>query len=233
MLRLALLLALLAAAQPASAQERIVPIPDFDRIVVEGPFEVQLTRGNVTRAAVTGSRQSVGAVTVEVQGQTLRIRRNPGNAWGGAPGERSAPARVTLTTRVVRSARVIGAGSLAITGMRGQVLDLALDGSGRIEAAGLEVDRLTVGLRGSGSMALVGTAARINADIQGAGSFEGQGLVVQDATVNAATTGAVALTVRRTATISASGLGEVEIAGTPACTVRGLRAGDVRCGAGR
>jgi hypothetical protein len=229
MLRLALSsLALLLASAPAAAEERNLPIADFDRIVVEGPFTVRLSRANTTRAVVSGARGSVDGVTVEVQGQTLRVRRNP-SAWGGNPGVRAAPAEVTLSGRVLRSARLVGTGSLDIQGVEGQRLDLSVEGSGRIRAAGLRVDRVAAGLRGAGSIILAGAAEQLSAEIHGGGAFDARALQVEDATVTAATTGAVVLNVRRTVTVAASGLGAVEVEGPAACTLRGPTASNVRC----
>lgn len=227
MLRL-LIAALALVAAPAAAQERTIPITDFDRIVVEGPFEVRLVRGNVTRATVSGARSSQDAISLDMQGQTLRIRRNP-NVWGSARGAPAAPARVTLSTRSLRAARVIGAGSLSIDGISGQRLDLALEGSGRISGSALQIDQLSAGLRGTGIISLAGAAARLTADIQGAGAFDARSLRVENATLGAATSGSVALTVQRTATVTASGVGEVEVDGPAACTVSGRSAGNVRC----
>lgn len=226
--RAACSLALLIAATPAAGEERVLPVADFDRIVVEGPFTVRMTRAPTTRAVVSGARGSVEGVSVEMQGQTLRIRRNPG-AWSGDPRVRPAPAQVLLSGRTLRSARLVGAGSLDIQGVQGQRLDLAVDGSGRIRAAGLRVDRVSAGLRGAGEITLAGAAEQLSAEIQGSGDFDARGLQVEDAVVAAASSGAVAFTARRTATVTASGLGAVEVDGPAACTVRGPAAANVRC----
>lgn len=226
------LAALILPAVPAHAQERTVPITDFDRIVIEGPFAVQLVRGNVTRGVVSGSRQSIEAVSVEVQGQTLRIRRNP-NAWGSTPASGSQPAQVRLTGRTLRSARVIGAGSLSLDGITAQRLQLSLEGNGRIDATRLQADDLSVAVRGAGTMKLAGAAANFQAAIQGSGTFEGGGLRVDNATISAAATGPVTLNVVRSANVTATGIGGVEVTGTAACTVRGPSADTVRCGPAR
>lgn len=205
-----------------------MPITDFDRIVVEGPFTVVLTRANTTRAVASGTPASLNGVSVQVQGQTLRIRRNPNN-WSGNGNARPAPAQVIVSGRMLRSARLVGTGSLELRGVEGQRLDLTVEGSGRLRAAGLRVDRVAVGLRGAGSMTLAGAAEQLSADIQGSGEFDARGLAVEDATVTAATTGAVALNVRRTVAVTASGIGEVVVDGAAACTLRGPSAGNVRC----
>ena len=231
MLRTLAVIIALAAAVPASAERRFA-IQDFERVVVEGPFTVRLVTGRSTSASAEGSQQALNEVIVDVQGTTLRVRRNR-TAWTGTPTRAVEPATISLTTRNIRAARVVGSGQLEISGARAQRLDLVVQGSGVLRASGIEADNLSVGISGSGSLELAGTAETFTADLQGSGSLLAPGLSVETATVSAVTTGDVALTARRTATINANGLGRVEIGGSPACTVRGPGASDVRCGSGR
>lgn len=229
---LSILLAAMLGAAPAAATERRYAVQDFDRIVVEGPFLVHLATGRSTSAAAEGSQQALDGVIVEVQGTTLRVRRNR-TAWTGAPARAVEPATITLATRVLRSARVVGSGQLDIGGLAGQRIDLVVQGSGRLRVTGLDADNLSVGLSGSGNIELAGTAETFAADLQGSGSLLAPGLSVETATVSATTTGNVALHARRAATINANGLGEIVVAGRPACTVRGPGASEVRCGTER
>ncbi|MFN3728011.1 MAG: head GIN domain-containing protein [Allosphingosinicella sp.] len=219
-------------AGAAAAADRRYAVQDFDRIVVEGPFQVRLVTGRSTSASAQGSQHALDGVVVDVQGTTLRVRRNQ-TAWTGAPSRPVAPATVTLSTRVLRSARVVGSGQLDIAGLAGQRIDLVVQGSGRLVATGIEADNLSVGLSGSGSMQLAGTAETFTADLQGSGSLVAPGLSVETGTVSAVTTGDVALHARREITVNANGLGTIVIAGRPACTVRGPGAAEVRCGGDR
>lgn len=86
----ALALAALAAAAPAA--ERRHTVTDFDRVHVEGPFEVTLATGRPSSAVVSGSPAAIERVSIEVQGRVLRIRPNR-SAWGGYPGEGAGPVR--------------------------------------------------------------------------------------------------------------------------------------------
>lgn len=218
--------ALLAA--PAAAAERTYSITDFDRIVVEGPFVVRLATGRPTSVRATGPQDAIERLTVDAQGQTLRIRPNR-QAWGG-DGRQQGVLEITLTTRTLRSARVIGPGRLEIAGLQGLRAELALDGSGRLDATGIAADNLAIALRGSGAMNLSGRAEAVRADVQGSGDLAAGALVARNLTLTSATTGAVALTASDTASITALGVGEIEIAGGAACTVTGLAASRVRCG---
>ena len=82
---LASLLALSALAAPAFAEDRHYAIEDFDRVVVEGPYIVHLVTGRTSSAVAHGSREALDRMSLDVQGQMLRIRRNR-SAWAGGSG---------------------------------------------------------------------------------------------------------------------------------------------------
>ena len=218
-----------ALAAPAAGAERRYSVTDFDRVVVEGPFVVRLTTGRPATALATGSAQALERVSLDVQGRTLRVRPNR-SAWGGYPGVAAGPVAVELSTRELRGATVNGAGSLAIDRAAGLRLDLAVEGSGRIAAPNVAADTLVVGLIGSGRVEVAGTAGELRASVHGWADLDASALTAQGANIVTDSAGRVAAAVARQATITATGIGEVEIIGAPACTVRGLSAAQVRCG---
>jgi hypothetical protein len=171
----------------------------------------------------------IDRVSIDVTGQTLRIRRN-NSAWGGTPGAQQGVLTVTLSTRTLRSVRLIGPARFEVDGLRGQQLDLVVEGSGRLNATNIVADTLVLGLRGGGRLEIAGRAGVLRADFQGTGDVVGAGLTADNATIITTTMGNVSLAVRTAATVTANGIGEVVIAGRPACTVRGQSAEQVRCG---
>jgi hypothetical protein len=225
---LAAFLCLAALAAPAAAADRRYSVTDFDRIIVEGPYIVRLVVGPPSSAVATGSQEAIDRLTVDVQSQTLRIRRNR-QGWGGRPGADLGSVTITLSTRNLRSARLIGPAALDVAGARGLNVDFIVEGSGRLRATGVAVDNLTLGLLGSGTLELAGTARAIRADFQGTGNVEGARLIAQGATVTTNTAGIVALNVVGPVTVHANGLGSVSVAGRPACTVDGPGVDQVRC----
>ena len=223
------LLALAAAAMPAHAIDRRYPVNDFDRVVIEGPYAVRLAVGPPSSATATGTREALDRLSVEVQGQTLRIRRNR-SGWGGTPGADSGLVTIMIATRTLRSARLIGPATLEVSGARGLNLLFSVEGSGRLRAAGVDADTLALGLLGSGTLEIAGTADVLRGDFQGTGNVEGRGLAAGNATVTTNTAGIVALTVNGPAAITANGLGEVTILGNAICTLNGPGTDQVRCG---
>lgn len=226
---LALVIGLAALAAPVSAAERRYSITDFDRVTVEGPYVVRLVTGRPTSATARGPQGSIEQVAIDTTGQTLRIRPNR-SGWTGTPGAQQGVVEITLSTRTLRSARVIGAGRLDIEGAQGLRIDLGLEGSGRLAVTNLRADNLYLALRGAGRLEVSGRAESAYANIIGSGDLDGTQLASENATLTTGTSGTVSLGASRTARVTANGIGEVTILGRPACTVRGPSAGQVRCG---
>lgn len=223
-------LALAALASPAAAADRVFPVADFDRVIVEGPYRVRLVVGRATRAVASGTRDGLDRVSVEVRGQTLRVRAGRG-IWSGRPGTDPGPVAIALTARTLRSARTIGPARLEIEGAAGLNVELMVEGGGTIRATRVAAENLVLGLLGSGGLEIAGTARSLRGQFQGTGNVEATQLAAQNATVTTNTLGNVALTVNGPAAITAYGLGDVTVAGRAACTLSGPGAAQVRCGA--
>ncbi|HEX8571836.1 MAG TPA: head GIN domain-containing protein [Allosphingosinicella sp.] len=222
----------LAAAVPAGAAERRYPVTDFDRIEVDGPYQVTVRTGLASGARADGSAAALERIAIDVQGRTLRVRPNR-SAWGGYPGDRPGPVAISLSTRDVRAAAVTGSGTLDIDRARGLRVDVSVSGSGRIAVAAVDADNLIVGLLGSGRIALAGRAKQLKATIQGSGDFAAAGLTADDSQITAATAGTVAVTAARTVKLKASGPGDISIAGNATCTIEGEGSGNILCGRSR
>ncbi|HEX8124841.1 MAG TPA: head GIN domain-containing protein [Allosphingosinicella sp.] len=226
-------LALLAlAGAPAGAAERNYSVTDFDRVQVDGPYRVTLTTGRSSAARAEGSVQALDQVSVDVQGGTLRVRRNR-STLGSYPAADPGPVTITLTTRDLRSAVVVGSGSLDIDRAKGLRVDVSVSGSGRLGVTAVESDTLVVGLLGSGRITLSGRTKQLKASVQGSGDLTASGLTADDAQIGSDTAGNVAVAVARTAKVTSTGAGDVEIIGSPACTVAAKGSGRVMCGGAR
>ena len=222
------LLAIAVLAAPAAAADRNYSVTDFDRVVVEGAYVVTLQTGRPSMAVASGSQDALDRLSIDVNGRTLRIRRNR-TSWTGTPGAQQAIPTIALSTRDLRSVRLVGPASFTVDGVRGQTVDLVVEGSGRLRATGIAADELELGLVGSGRLELAGTAEILRADFQGTGDVDAGQLVADNATLITTSMGTIALGARNTATVTANGLGTVTILGRPACTIRGPASSQVRC----
>ncbi len=229
------LLMLAGGAAPAYAADRPYPVSDFDRLVIEGPYRVHLVVGRPSRALANGTREGLDRVSIETSGQTLRIRPQR-NVWGAAAGTDPGPVTIELTTRTLRSARLIGPASLEVEGAGagvapgGRDVELMVQGSGTLRATRVAADTLSLGLLGAGALEVAGTAKTLRGQFQGTGSVAAGALAADAATVTTNTVGAVALQVNGRAEITAYGLGTVTIGGAPVCVLSGPGSAQVRCG---
>jgi hypothetical protein len=219
----------LFATTCANAAERRFTVSGFEKVQVEGPFQVTIRTGKGSGAVATGSTQALDRISVSVEGRTLRIRPNR-SAWGTPPKPGEGGVSVALTTHELSSIALAGSGGVTLDKARAMRFDVALSGSGRVNVASVDADRLNVQLLGAGSIAIAGRAKSLRASITGQGALDAGRLTVEDAELSADTTGSVTLGVRRAVTIASSGAGDVTIGGTPACTISGTGAGRVRCG---
>ena len=225
-----MLAALAAAACPiaAEAAERRYSITSFDRIQVDGPYQVTVQTGRSNSAVATGTARALDGVSIEVQSRVLKISPNR-SAWGGKPGDQAGPVAIAVTAHELRAATVAGSGTINIDKAKAMKFDVTLSGSGRIGLDKVEADILSVGLLGSGKIALGGKAKTFKATVRGAGDLAGDKLAVEDAEINSDTAGTVSVGVRRAAKITSTGAGDTTIIGSPACTLSVRGAGRVFC----
>lgn len=225
----ALLLALLVPAT-GHAETRSWAVGSFDRVRIEGPFDVKLDTGASPGARVDGERRTLDAIDISVEGTTLIVRRNISN-WSDRPDGDAAPAPVvTLATPELHSANISAGARLAIGRMAGQQLDVSVNGTGALSIAAIQADQFNATLVGAGSMTFAGRAARAKLLTSGPGTIDATALAAGDLIVRLDGMGETKAAARFTASVIDTGLGAVSIAGNPACTVKALAGGPVRCG---
>lgn len=214
--------ALIAAAAPAAAADHRYVVTEFDRIRVEGPFDVRVTTRGTPMARAAGSSD---ALDVHVEGTTLIVR--------AARGGETAPAApiLYLRTTTLRSATVIGGGKLDIAGpLRSQRVDLQVTGSGALAVAALDAEQVVATLLGNGAMTLGGRAGRVRLLSNGAGAIEAGALLADDLVVRIDGAGTTRASARYFANVATTGFGAVTVYGKPKCTVKASADGPVACG---
>lgn len=231
MFRILLGLALAVLALPASAADRTYTVTGFDRVRVEGPFDVRLTVGNTGASAkASGEPDVLANLDIDVQGTTLIVRK--GTSGWGERGKTNGPAPViTLATSTLRLATVIGGGKLAIDGrLRSQRIDLQVNGTGSIDARGIDSDELVVALSGAGNVALAGKSGRARMLTNGSGTILATPLTVSDLVVRLDGPGETQASARFTADLTSTGLGRIVVAGGAKCTSKAQAGGPILCG---
>jgi hypothetical protein len=213
-----LALASLPATAAAPVAQRNYSVTSFDRIRVDGPYEVRLKTNVAPFARASGSQASLDGVSVRVEGRTLIVRPSSGG-WGGYPGENRGPVTIEVGTHDLGTAWLNGAGTLIIDKIKGLGFDLAIQGSGSARIDSVDIDQLKLGISGAGSTRIAGRAANMTATVRGTSSLDAEGLTVKDAVIGAEGPAIVRATVTNAAKVDALGLAAVTLAGKPACTV--------------
>lgn len=224
---LLLLLALALLPSAITAAERRETITDFDRIRVEGSFDVQVATGRGTSLVLAGTPAAIDATLVAVNGRMLTIRRRT-SGWT----ERNiGTTTIRITVPALYDAQLLGSGSLRVDRMRGARASIGVAGSGAISVGSIVADRGDITLQGSGRLVAGGTIASLHAANQGSGTLDTSAVAAADLVAVATGSGSTALAARRSARITATGSGSVTVAGNPACTVTSTGSGTVTCGA--
>jgi hypothetical protein len=214
-----LALASLPAAAAAPATERNFSISGFDRIRIDGPYQVRLITNVAPFGRATGTAAAIDGVSVKVEGRTLVVRSG-NSGWGGYPGEGRGPVTIEVGTHDLGAAYVNGPGSLTIDGVKGLAFELSIQGAGTARIDRVDVDQLKTAVSGAGTIRLAGRAARLTATVRGTSAFEADGLRVTDATIGAEGPSIVRTQVTNSAKVDATGLASVTLTGNPACTVK-------------
>ena len=219
-MRLVAFAALVLLTAPATAAERNYSVTSFNRIRVDGPYQVTVKTNVAPFARASGSQASLDGVSIRVEGRTLIVRADTSGGWGGYPGEGRGPVTIELGTHDLATAWVNGAGALFIDKVKGLSFDLAIQGAGVMRIDSADVDQLKIGLSGTASARLAGRAAKLTATVRGSSSLDGETLAVKDAVIGAEGPAMVRANVTGTAKVDALGLASVALAGNPSCTTK-------------
>lgn len=215
-----LALASLPAVAAAPNAKRTYSVTDFDRVRIDGPYQVSLKTRVTPYARASGSAAAIDGLSVQVQGRTLVVRQSNSSGWGGYPGEVRGPVTIEVGTHELASAYVNGAGSLDIDKVRGMSFSVDISGPGAARIGQADVDQLKVGIAGAGTAKLAGKAKKLTALIRGTSSFEAEGLQSTDAVIGAEGPSMVRAAVTGTAKVDARGLAAITLTGNPACTIK-------------
>lgn len=230
MFRFALLALLLAAATPAAATDRVFSVGSYDRVRVDGPFEIRIVTGGSPRATASGDRELIERLTIAVNGTLLTVRLGS-SGWAEMPRRSTrTPPVITLSTPRLSSLAISAGARATVTRMAAQRIDLRVIGSGTLTVDRADTDQLNAALTGSGTMTLGGRANRATLLADGAGTIDASALDVKDLIVRLEGAGEMRAAARYTAQVTSNGLGRVTVSGDATCMVRALSGGPVTCG---
>jgi hypothetical protein len=218
-MRLLLLAPFLLLTAAASPPERSFMVGSFERLRVDGPYEVEVVTGS-PRAVASGETGSLDRVAVRVNGDTMVVGAGP-LSWASEMSAAAPLPKIRVSVLALRGVMLTGSARVRVAQMRGGRIDLVLTGSGSLDVAAIKADDLNASLTGTGAMTLAGTTARAMLRNSGAGSIDAAGLTAGDARLTSDSSGNIRIDVRYTAQAMAMGSGEIAISGKPECTLRG------------
>lgn len=146
-----------------SEEARVVE--DFHAVRLQAPARVHVRVGEARTVVVSGDDNVVPEVRTRVSDGTLVIALE--GSW-----RLRKELEVTLTLPTLESFRIEGSGAVSIAGLAAERLELAIEGSGALEAHG-SVRDLRATIDGSGELDLDDLqAARAELSIEGSGAIE-------------------------------------------------------------
>lgn len=221
--RLPILIVLALASLPATAATnatRNYGVSGFERIRVDGPYEVHLQTGVAPFARGSARNQAaLDGVSVKVEGSTLVIRRDP-NGWGGYSGANNGPVVIDIGTHELTNAWLNGAGSLSINRVKGLSFNINVEGAGVAKIDDVAVDQFRVSVSGSGTARLAGRTLKTTALARGSVNIDAEALSAKDAVITAEGPSLVRLNASDTAKVNAFGVSAVTLGGNPSCNLR-------------
>lgn len=225
----ALLATLAVTPTCAAAAERQWGIASFDRLRVDGPFDVRVVDGP-PRARASGAPRTVERLSVELNGTTLVVRLATGGAAGATMSGSGGPIVISLSTPRLGTVMLTAPGRVRVARLSGERVTLGVTGTGSVAADRIEAQSLAATVVGAGTITLAGRAASARLTTNGPGLLDAAALATDQVTILLDGAGETRAAARYAAQVTSTGMGTVVVSGNPKCTVRAPAGGSVQCG---
>jgi hypothetical protein len=202
-------------------------VADFDRLWVEGDFEIELRQGSVEGVELTGDDDLLPLVetVVEARDGSRALKISPRRGTDLRP---SQPIRIRIDLIRLSGIGLAGSSRVTASGLRSARLSLSLGGSGDIALAALEAERLAVSIGGSGRVAVDGHSPEAAITIGGSGRAQLADLAADDVSVTIGGSGAADVRAERRLKVMIAGSGRVRYSGAAVPAISIVGSGDVR-----
>ncbi|MGC6330551.1 head GIN domain-containing protein [Rhizorhabdus sp. FW153] len=206
---------------------RDFPVAGFNRVVVEGPYDVDIRSGSRPAASARGPQEQLDRLILVVKGDVLVVKTRK-SSWGWSTGRNAT--RVAITAPALRSVQLSGSGNIVLDQAKGTSFSAGVSGSGDMRIDRIEADTLSLRVTGSGDLAARGTAQNVTASVTGSGNIAAGSLAAADLVATVTGSGDIDMGATRSAKATVTGSGDIRIAGRPNCTQRKTGSGSIRCG---
>ena len=220
-----------AAPSSGSATARNYQVDDFQKIVVEGPHDVNVTVGGATSVHAEGSAEAMEKLEIRVENGRLVIggKKDKRNRWFNHTTDKDKVV-VTVTVPALAGASVEGSGDIKVDKVQGDAFEGEIAGSGDLDIGDVRVKRAEFSIAGSGGIRAKGATDSSEVSIAGSGDIDVSGLQAKTAEISIAGSGGVRAHASETADVEIMGSGDVELAGGAKCSISKMGSGNVQCG---
>ena len=188
-------------------------VADFTAIEIDYPVELTVLQGDSNSLAITAENNLIPQLATRVSGSTLYIENSQPN-WTMRVNP-TRPVVVHMTVKDLQQVDFPSAGTLTVSKLQTDHLDLSISGAGSVGISNLAVKKLSVNLSGAGNITAAGSADNLNLDISGFGSFRGADLASQTAGITISGAGNASVWAKTSLNVSISGTGSVTYYGSP------------------
>jgi hypothetical protein len=138
----------------------------FNRIEVNGDFEVQIVEGGISSAEIRSDENLIDLIVTHVSGNTLIVEMRDGVCINPTD-----PIEITVTTPNVEEITLNGSGIVYSYELDAEELSLTLAGSGSITCDDVIATTVYLNLEGSGVINCDQVSENINTQLEGSGEI--------------------------------------------------------------
>lgn len=188
-------------------------LASFETLSVGYPANVIVKQGAANSIVITADDNLLKQLSTDIEDGVLKITNAEGN-WK----DRVSPTKtveIVITLKDVNKIVLPSAGTLLVSDLKTDSLDLVVSGAGDISLTNLDVTSLEVTISGAGSINADGNAGSLDVRISGFGDFKGGDLQSQIANVRITGAGSATVWPEDELTATISGAGDIRYYGNP------------------
>lgn len=183
----------------------------FDRVTVDGTGTLVITQGTDEHLSITAEDNILPHLASDVAGSRLTLGPRQSNLLNP-----TRPIRYELGVKQLHEVTMRGSGDMETASLDTDKLDITVSGSGSASLARLTAASLSVTENGSGSVTVDGGQATAQTvTIRGSGRYRAAGLQSRNATIEVAGSGDCAVRVSDNLNVTITGSGRVTYSGSP------------------
>ena len=224
------LAAALAAAGPASAEERKMLVGSFEDIQVFGDINVEILTGKSPTAPAIGDRRVLDGLKLKRAGMTLRVRLQGAlNDAKGAP--MTGPITAQLTTQGIKSIAIAGNGTLKISNIaQPDAVRMLVAGNGSIAVEKLTADKFSANIDGNGRIDIKsGNVLNGRVLLDGAGRFDAPNVKIRTLRLEHNGNAISNVQAMEEANIFNRGSGNITVGGGGSCFIKQVGSAAINC----